>query len=747
MTTAVPNRVRETTTTSGSGLTLTLAAVTGRKRFSTESVGTVVPYLLEDADGIHWEVGHGTVQAGHTFDRTTVSETDTGVTSTKITLSAGTHRIAVALETADLVYQNSASVVSALGYTPYNATNPSSFISAISGAMVVAALGFTPVNPTALAAYAPLAGAAFTGPISVAGSGNTLTAAGSVTGQPVTLTASGSDADVGIGISPKGNGSVAFTATGVGDSFTPITSLAIFQPATDGLSAYGAEFHTIYHYLNTKNVAHLRGMTFIADAQGSGALNAIEACDMNAIQNGDGNVTRMTALALTSQTYGAGNVGDIFGLDFQYIGNSGAGTTTNQTGIRLRSQLNDGGGVVTNNLAIDIDDQTVGVNNWAIRTGLGNVKFGTLSASQVVLTDASKNLVSGGTLGSAAFTSSAAYDAAGLASAALASALAADYVSPLTTKGDLLGFSTALGRLGAGTNTHVLTADSTATFGFKWAAPAGGGGDALTSNPLSQFAATTSAQLLGVLSDETGSGLAVFNNGPTFIAPILATPASGTLTNCTGLPAAGVVGTAAILGLNTFSRLQTITQGTANEGVLASTGYSLTGSGASNMLDFAGTWNTSGVPKALVISITRTAVGAGAKLLDLRFGTTSGFEVYDSGGTMVVRFNNNASGYMYNDGSKFNLGQGIAIASGGVTLPDTGNLAFGTSTGTKIGTGATQKIGFWNATPVVQPTGYGTPTNAAQQGSFDATTITLPNLAAQLARLILDIKGEGLVGA
>lgn len=38
----------------------------------------------------------------------------------------------------------------------------------------------------------------------------------------------------------------------------------------------------------------------------------------------------------------------------------------------------------------------------------------------------------------------------------------------------------------------------------------GGSGDAFTSNPLSQFAATTSAQLAGVISDELGSGLLVF---------------------------------------------------------------------------------------------------------------------------------------------------------------------------------------------------------------------------------------------
>ena len=41
----------------------------------------------------------------------------------------------------------------------------------------------------------------------------------------------------------------------------------------------------------------------------------------------------------------------------------------------------------------------------------------------------------------------------------------------------------------------------------------------------------------------------------------LGTPSSGTLTNATGLPAAGVVGTAAVLGANTFTGLQTFKAG------------------------------------------------------------------------------------------------------------------------------------------------------------------------------------------
>lgn len=51
--------------------------------------------------------------------------------------------------------------------------------------------------------------------------------------------------------------------------------------------------------------------------------------------------------------------------------------------------------------------------------------------------------------------------------------------SPLTTKGDLYTYSTTDARLGVGTNGQVLTADSTAATGIKWATAAGGGGKVL----------------------------------------------------------------------------------------------------------------------------------------------------------------------------------------------------------------------------------------------------------------------------
>jgi hypothetical protein len=51
---------------------------------------------------------------------------------------------------------------------------------------------------------------------------------------------------------------------------------------------------------------------------------------------------------------------------------------------------------------------------------------------------------------------------------------------PLTTKGDLYGFSTVGARVPVGANGKVLTADSTAATGVSWQTPSGGGGGAVT---------------------------------------------------------------------------------------------------------------------------------------------------------------------------------------------------------------------------------------------------------------------------
>jgi len=96
---------------------------------------------------------------------------------------------------------------------------------------------------------------------------------------------------------------------------------------------------------------------------------------------------------------------------------------------------------------------------------------------------------------------------------------------------------------------------------------------AFTSDNLSVFASTTSAQLAGIISDETGSGLLVFNNSPTLITPALGTPASGILTNTTGLPVSGLADgtTGELITWDATNDAATVSSGTAGQ-VLTSNG-------------------------------------------------------------------------------------------------------------------------------------------------------------------------------
>ena len=69
------------------------------------------------------------------------------------------------------------------------------------------------------------------------------------------------------------------------------------------------------------------------------------------------------------------------------------------------------------------------------------------------------------------------YDAGILYFVSASSAVFYDYIqvgaaSPLTTKGDLYGFSSSDARIPIGTNNQVLTADSAQALGLKWATPA-----------------------------------------------------------------------------------------------------------------------------------------------------------------------------------------------------------------------------------------------------------------------------------
>jgi hypothetical protein len=75
-------------------------------------------------------------------------------------------------------------------------------------------------------------------------------------------------------------------------------------------------------------------------------------------------------------------------------------------------------------------------------------------------------------------------------------------------------------------------------------------------------------------------------------------------------------------------------------------------------------------------------------------------------------WDNTPSAYRLYINNLGNVGIGTTSPSSLLHLADAGNITVGTTTGTKIGTATTQKLGFYNATPVVQPAAVANATTA-----------------------------------
>lgn len=73
-------------------------------------------------------------------------------------------------------------------------------------------------------------------------------------------------------------------------------------------------------------------------------------------------------------------------------------------------------------------------------------------------------------------------------------------------------------------------------------------------------------------------------------------------------------------------------------------------------------------------------------------------------------------------------------------IGDAANIVLGTTTGTKIGTGVTQKLGLWNVTPVVQPANA---SQAAVTGTAGATyTATEQGMINNLKTLVNQLRAD-----
>ena len=99
----------------------------------------------------------------------------TGITSSQVTTALGYTPYNSTNPSGYITGITSSNVTTALGYTPYNSTNPNGYITGITSGNVTTALGFTPYNATNPNGYITSSG-------SISGNAATATSAGSLTG-------------------------------------------------------------------------------------------------------------------------------------------------------------------------------------------------------------------------------------------------------------------------------------------------------------------------------------------------------------------------------------------------------------------------------------------------------------------------------------------------------------------------------------------------------------------------------------
>jgi hypothetical protein len=110
---------------------------------------------------------------------------------------------------------------------------------------------------------------------------------------------------------------------------------------------------------------------------------------------------------------------------------------------------------------------------------------------------------------------------------------------------------------------------------------------------------------------------------------------------------------------------------------------------------------------------------------------------------------NNNGGALYLDGGEA-TGSGTAgdvilgNTRGNLQIADARNLLFGSSTGSKIGTATSQKLAFWNATPIVQPTtGISSATFTENSGTTVNSASTFDGYT--LAQVVKALRDTGLL--
>jgi hypothetical protein len=274
----------------------------------------------------------------------------------------------------------------------------------------------------------------------------------------------------------------------------------------------------------------------------------------------------------------------------------------------------------------------------------------------------------------------------------------------------------------------------------------------VTTDKLSVLAATTSAELAGVISDETGSGALVFATSPTLVTPALGTPSALVGTNISGtaanLTAGNVTTNANLTGdVTSVGNATAIASGViVNADVNAAAAIAYSKLNLSTSIVNADVSTTAAIAYSklnLATSIVNADISASAAIVDTKLATISTASKVSNSATTAAS-TNTASAIVARDASgNFSAGTISAALTGNVTgnvSGSSGSTTGNAATATALATGRT--IAITGDIAYTSPTFDGT-ANVTAAGTL-ATVASAGTTGGSTAIPIVTINAKGL---